>query len=90
MASNGIVRSRVIKIGNSQGVRIPKLLLEQANLCEEVELEVGPERIIIRPAQRARQGWDEAFRAMAAAQVDELLDAETTASTVWDEEEWEW
>lgn len=85
-----VVRSRIIKIGNSQGIRIPKLLLEQAHLSDEVELELGPDVIMIRPAPGTRQGWDKAFQAMAAQGEDELLDAAALALNVWDEDEWEW
>ena len=86
---NSVIRSRIIKIGNSQGVRIPKLMLEQAQLGEEVELELGPDVIMIRAVRHARHGWEEAFRAMAERTDDELLDFQLDA-TAWDEEEWEW
>jgi antitoxin MazE len=82
-------KTRLIKIGNSQGVRIPKPLLKQANLSEEVILETRPHQIIIRPAHPPRQDWDAAFRAMAERHDDELLD-EDLLPTQWDEEEWEW
>lgn len=85
-----VVKSRIIKIGNSQGIRIPKLLLEQAKLVEEVELELQEERIVIRSAGKARQGWEEAFRAMAEQGDDELLDEAMVSQTDWDEAEWEW
>lgn len=85
-----VVRSRIIKIGNSQGIRIPKLLLEQANLVEEVELTLQDNGIVIRPAEQARAGWEEAFRLMADRGDDELLDGDAPPTTRWDEEEWEW
>jgi antitoxin MazE len=85
-----VIKTRVIKIGNSQGVRIPKLLLEQTNLGEEVELELQQNQIIIRPAYQVRHGWEEAFKAMAERGDDELLDGDVSISTTWDEEEWEW
>ncbi len=86
------VRTRIVRIGNSQGVRIPKLLLEQVNLTEdeEVELEVQSEQIVIRPTYEARHGWATAFQAMAIHQDDELLDEEVGSTTAWDAEEWEW
>ena len=84
------IKTRIIKIGNSQGVRIPRILLEQTNLGEEIELEAQPDRIIIRPAHRTRHRWEEAFKAMAEEGDDELLDGDVTLSTAWDEEEWEW
>jgi antitoxin MazE len=84
------MRTRVVKIGNSQGVRIPKLLLERSNLPEEVEIEAQDDRIIIRSAKQPRQGWEEAFRAMAERGDDRLLDGNLTGQTRWDEDEWQW
>jgi antitoxin MazE len=81
--------TRIVRIGNSQGVRIPKPLLEQAGLGECVDLLVEEGQITIRPASRPRQGWEERFRAMAEASDDRLLD-EPAALSRFDEEEWEW
>ncbi|MGB0389699.1 MAG: AbrB/MazE/SpoVT family DNA-binding domain-containing protein [Ardenticatenaceae bacterium] len=85
-----IVNTRIVKIGNSQGIRIPKVLLEQSGLGEHVGLEVQPGQIIIRAAQHPRQGWEEQFRLMAEQGDDRLLDGETLSLTKWEEEEWEW
>jgi antitoxin MazE len=82
------IRTRIVKIGNSQGVRIPKLLLEQSGIRTEVEIEVQGTQLTIRPASSSRKGWDEAFAAMAEQQDDELLDDVTT--TDWDQTEWKW
>lgn len=84
------IRTRIIKIGNSQGIRIPKTLLEQSGLGEEVELEVRDETIIIRRTEKAREGWEEQFRMMAAQGDDQLLDGDAPSLTTWDEDEWEW
>lgn len=83
------MKTRIIRIGNSQGIRIPKPLLEQSELGEDVELEVRPGEIVIRASGRPRDGWDAAFAAMAAADDDALVDGEIAAGS-WDEEEWEW
>ncbi len=83
------MRARIIKIGNSQGVRIPKLFLEQTGLAEEVEIEAVDKQIVIRPVTSIREGWDEAFKKMADNTDDQLLDA-TTSQTQWDESEWQW
>ncbi|MBW4619105.1 MAG: AbrB/MazE/SpoVT family DNA-binding domain-containing protein [Cyanosarcina radialis HA8281-LM2] len=82
------IRTRIVKIGNSQGVRIPKLLLEQSGIHAEVEIEVQGDRLTIRAAPRLRTGWDEAFAAMARQHDDVLLDEIDT--TDWDRVEWEW
>ena len=84
------MRAKIIKIGNSQGIRIPKLFLEQTNLGDEVELEAQDDQIIIRPVTYPRQGWGEAFRAMAERGDDQLLDDDLIGQPRWDQEEWEW
>ena len=83
------VRSRLIRIGNSQGVRIPKIWLEQSNLREEVELVLQRDYIVVRPIHRPRRRRDEAFRAMAEQGDDALLDGDVRL-TNWDEQEWVW
>ncbi|MDO9130929.1 MAG: AbrB/MazE/SpoVT family DNA-binding domain-containing protein, partial [Anaerolineales bacterium] len=68
------VKTQIIKIGNSRGIRIPKLLIEHVGLGSEVEIAVERDRLIIRPTARPRTGWDEQFRAMAERGDDRLLD----------------
>ena len=82
------MRTRIVKIGNSQGIRIPKLLLEQSGLHAEVEIEVQGDHLTIRTAPCVRSGWDDAFSVMANQQDDGLLDDVNT--TDWDQAEWEW
>lgn len=82
-------KTRIVKIGNSQGVRIPKLFLDQIQLGDEVELELQADQIVIRSARHAREGWDAAFRTMAETGDDRLLDEVATLSA-WDEDEWVW
>lgn len=82
------IRTRIVKIGNSQGIRIPKLLLEQSGLTTDVEVEVEGDHLVIRTAPRQRIGWDVAFAAMAENGDDGLLDDPNT--TDWDDAEWEW
>ena len=84
-----VIKSRIIKIGNSKGVRIPKLLLEQASLGEEVEIELQEGQIVIRSFRPTRFKWGEQFKDMAEIGEDKLLD-EGLILTTWDEEEWEW
>ena len=84
------MRARVVKIGNSQGIRIPKPLLEQTGIMGEVELEVDQNQIIIRPILNPRAGWDDAFVSMAEENDDVLIDGEEGITHSWDEEEWQW
>ena len=85
---SAIVKARVIKIGNSRGIRIPKLLLDETGIGEDVELEVQGNVIVVRAAPHPRAGWDAAFAEMGAAGDDHLLDDEAPSS--WDAEEWAW
>jgi antitoxin MazE len=83
------VQTRIVRIGNSQGIRIPKPLLEAAGLQGAVELTSRRGELLIRPARR-RAGWAEAFQKMAQRGDDTLpADIPRTPSD-WDEEEWEW
>ena len=82
------IRTRLIKIGNSQGIRIPKALIEQVGLGQDVEVEAQDGQLVIRPVRHPRAGWEAEFRTMAARGDDRLLDAETP--TRWDETEWHW
>ncbi|HEX8069876.1 MAG TPA: AbrB/MazE/SpoVT family DNA-binding domain-containing protein [Pyrinomonadaceae bacterium] len=63
-----------MRIGNSWGVRIPKPLLERSGLTDEVEIEAQADQLVIRPARRPREGWAEAFRAMAERGDDALIE----------------
>jgi len=84
------MKTRIVKIGNSQGIRIPKLLLERSNLAEEVELEAEDNRIIIRSTKQPRHDWEAVFRSMAERSDDTLLDNNLLTQSQWDEDEWQW
>ncbi|HFQ94488.1 MAG TPA: AbrB/MazE/SpoVT family DNA-binding domain-containing protein [Anaerolineae bacterium] len=86
---SAMIKTRIIKIGNSQGVRIPKLLLDQVDLGEEVELALEENQIVIRPSRLVRYNWAEQFALMAEKGDDYLLE-DTLVTTEWDETEWEW
>ena len=83
------IKTRIVKIGNSQGIRIPKLVLDQTNFGEEVELEIQDNCIVIRASHSSRVGWEERFKMMAEQGDDRLLDEQLPLST-WDEDDWEW
>jgi antitoxin MazE len=82
------IKTRIIKIGNSRGIRIPKLLIEHVGLGSEAEITVERDRLIIRPTARPRTGWDEQFRAMAERGDDRILDE--LVPTRWEGNEWTW
>ena len=84
------MRARIVRIGNSQGIRIPKPVLEQTRLRDEVEIKVKGDQIVLSPVSEPRAGWAEAFREMARQRDDKILDAPLPSLTSWDVEEWEW
>lgn len=81
------MKASIIKIGNSQGLRIPKPILKQCGFNHEVELEVHDNELIIKPASHPRQNWEKAFKAMAQKTDDNLIEF---PESKWDEEDWEW
>ena len=83
-----IAKTRIVQIGNSKGIRIPKVLLEHARLPDEVELQAEHGRLIVRAAQGPRAGWAEAAKTMHARGDDQLLDGPT--SSQFDDKEWRW
>jgi antitoxin MazE len=83
-----VTKTRIIRIGNSRGVRIPKIWLDHLHLGEEVEMAVQADQLIIRSAHRPREGWEEQFRAMHEQGDDRLTDE--FPQTAWDKLEWEW
>jgi antitoxin MazE len=83
------MRAHVVKIGNSQGLRIPKPILDQTGIIDDVEIEVEKNQIIIRPVKNAREGWDAAFKSMGKRGDDEAI-IDDGISHTWDEEEWQW
>lgn len=90
---NTITKARIVKIGNSQGIRIPKAMLQQSGLTEEVEVEVQQDQLIIRSAKqprKPREGWEEQFRLMAERGDDKLIDPDEFPPTQWEIEEWTW
>jgi antitoxin MazE len=82
------MKTKIIRIGNSRGVRIPKPLLEQAGLENEVLLRVVDDGIVIESADKPRAGWGEAARTLHERREDGLLD--DMIPTEFDETEWVW
>jgi len=84
------LKSKIITIGNSQGIRIPKPILERTGLSGEVELVARDGVLLVRAVSGPRAAWAEAFRTMAAKGDDQLVDAPPASSSRWDGDEWEW
>jgi antitoxin MazE len=84
------MKANIIPIGNSQGIRIPKVLLEQTRLGKEVELEVVDQKIVIHPITHPRQGWDQKFKHLTDDNGDQLILGDALIENQFDQDEWEW
>ena len=80
------MKTQIIQIGNSQGIRIPKVLLEESRISGELDVELHPNGILIRNAHGPRAGWDDAFK---AAEDDDLSSSDGPANA-FDKKEWQW
>jgi antitoxin MazE len=80
------MKAHIVRIGNSHGIRLPKTLLQKAQLEDEVELQAEPGRILISKTAKPRTGWAEAARRMRARGEDRLIDP--PIPTRFDKEEW--
>lgn len=77
------MQAKLIRIGNSQGVRLSKTVIEQAHLGEELDIEVRGDAVIIRPAHGVRAGWGAAAVVCHDAGEDDLADWGVTTGDDW-------
>ena len=77
------MKTKIVRIGNSRGIRIPKSLLHQCHLDGPVEVDVQGDQLVVRSLARPRSGWDDAFRDMHQT-------GERSPPSRWDREEWRW
>lgn len=85
------MKTKIIRIGNSQGVRIPKPLIEESGITEEIEMILRDNEIVLRSAKTIRKDWETSFEKMAEKDDDVILDQEEIEKpSDWDETEWTW
>jgi antitoxin MazE len=92
------MKANIVQIGNSKGIRIPKVLLEQLRFEKSVEFQVTPEGLLLRPVHeleekesQARAGWDEMFQTALNKTGDdsaEFADWNQTELAEFDRKEW--
>lgn len=81
------MKAQIIQIGNSQGIRIPKAVLEETGISGEVELEIAPEGILIKNIRKPRGDWDAIFQSLSDVDDDAALRESTTEFA---KKEWQW
>lgn len=82
------MKTRLVRIGNSRGLRLPKPLIEEAGLKDEVEVTLRDGAIVITSAERPRAGWEKEVDLLLERREDYTIDE--AAPTRFDDEEWEW
>ena len=82
------MEARLIRIGNSRGIRIPKALIEAAGLEVGLRLRVVEGGLLLERVDHPRAGWGAAARELRDRGEAGLLD--DPLPTTFDESEWEW
>jgi antitoxin MazE len=86
-----VIMTTLIKIGNSQGVRIPKAIIEQAQLSDKkLEFKIIDDGLLIQPVKQPRQGWKEQFDKTSKLKESDYSNQEWLDAPLADTEEWEW
>ena len=80
------MHAKIIAIGTSKGVRIPKYLIDKYGFKDEIDLEDTGSGILLK-IKKARAGWKEAFARASVTQADALIEM---PSSDWDKDEWMW
>jgi len=81
----------LIRIGNSLGVRIPKAIIEQAQLSDkELEFKVIDDGLLIQPIKNSRQGWKHQFQKASSSQNGDEIDKDWLEAPLAGDAEWEW
>ena len=61
---------KLVAIGNSRGIRLPKVLLRKYGWSESIVMEVAEDGLILRGETEPRSSWEDTYRAMAAEAED--------------------
>ncbi len=83
--------AHLIKIGNSQGIRIPKPLIQQAHLeGKELDIQVVSQGILVTPSKKPRENWKEAIETILATNGSEATDSEWLDAPLTSDDDLEW
>jgi len=84
------MKARLVRIGNSRGIRLPKTLLQETGLTDVVELRIVAGGLMVKPGRMSREGWAEAAREMAQHGDDAPLLSDDSGRSRFDRDEWRW
>ncbi len=80
------MKSNLIKIGNSKGIRINANIIKECELENEVEIKVVDKKIIIEAIKEPRADWNKSFQNMHKNSEDVLLISDRNTF----DKDWEW
>ena len=55
------MEAKLVKIGNSKGIRLPKSMLVQTGMTDRIEIETRGNVILLKPIREPRSGWEASF-----------------------------
>ncbi len=55
------MEAKLVRIGNSKGIRLPKSMLIQTGMTERIEIEARGHSIILKPIKEPRSDWEASF-----------------------------
>jgi antitoxin MazE len=87
-----LIRTRDIKlvpIGNSKGIRIPKALLQKYNLDNSLLLEETDNGLLLRKKEDSKLSWEDTYKAMAEEKED-WEDVDTTLQDGLEDEDFDY
>ncbi len=83
--------AHLVKIGNSQGIRIPKPLIQQAHLeGKELDIQVVNQGILVTPSKKPRENWKKAIETILATNGSEATDNEWLDAPLTSDDDLEW
>jgi len=83
--------AHLVKIGNSQGIRIPKPLIQQAHLeGKELDIQVVNQGILVTPSKKPREDWEKTIEAILASKASGATDNEWLDAALTSDDNLEW
>lgn len=83
--------AHLVKIGNSQGIRIPKPLIQQAHLeGKELDIQVVNQGILVTPSKKPRENWKKTIETILATNSSEVADSEWLDAPLTSDDNLEW
>jgi antitoxin MazE len=86
----GVMKTKLVQIGNSKGIRIPKSFIEQYRLEGQVELIPSKSGLLVTASAKPRSGWEDLFKNAKPGGKDVIGLAWRSVGNKFDKEEWTW